>query len=235
MKLLLKTQIKITGLDQVAGKNWYMLISNHQSWLDIVILFNTFLYRIPILKFFMKRELITVPIIGQACWMMDYPLMYRYNKEFLKKHPEMKGKDLETTRKSCEHFKNTPTSVITFVEGTRNTKLKHKRQNSPYKYLLKPKAGGFSFVLYALSDCMKQIVDVTLVYPMRPVTLWDFMCGKLDNIFIDIKIRDITPDIIGNYVDNQEFRIKFQQWLNEVWSEKDRTIAEIIEKNNLNY
>ena len=43
---------------------WYLLISNHLSWADIVVLCCVFKDRIPMPKFFLKQQLLYVPFIG---------------------------------------------------------------------------------------------------------------------------------------------------------------------------
>ena len=42
--------------------------------------------------------------MGFAWWALDYPFLYRHSAEYLKEHPEQKGKDFEATRKACEKF-----------------------------------------------------------------------------------------------------------------------------------
>ena len=132
----------LEGLDGLSPNDWYLVTSNHQSWADILVLQRTFNRRIPFLKFFLKQELIKVPLLGLAWWALDFPFMKRHTREEIEKNPELKGKDVETTRKACEKFQYFPTSVMNFFEGTRLTPAKHDAQQSPYKHLLRPKAGG---------------------------------------------------------------------------------------------
>src|SRR3546814_9530339 len=106
--------------------------------------------RIPLLKFFLKQELIKVPLLGLAWWALDFPFRKRFTRAEIEANPSLKGKDLETTRKACEKFKEMPTSVMNFFEGTRFTQAKHDQQQSPYEFLLKPKAGGTAFALSAM-------------------------------------------------------------------------------------
>jgi 1-acyl-sn-glycerol-3-phosphate acyltransferase len=96
------------GWENFSTRNSYLVISNHRSWADILILQHLFNGRIPFLKFFLKKELIWVPLLGVAWWALDFPFMKRYSKEYLEKHPERRGKDIETTRKYCKKFKYSP-------------------------------------------------------------------------------------------------------------------------------
>ncbi|KPA19624.1 acyltransferase [Candidatus Magnetomorum sp. HK-1] len=165
IKLTKKINWHVTGLDTLDTKNWYLVVSNHQSWVDILVLQKIFNHKIPFLKFFLKKELIWVPILGLAWWGLDYPFMKRYPKSLIKKKPHLKGKDIEITRRACNKFKDKPVSIMNFVEGTRFTAEKHAQQSSPYSNLLRPKSGGIAFVLAAMGEQIENILNVTIVYP----------------------------------------------------------------------
>lgn len=218
------TRFIVTGLETLKYEGWYLVISNHQSWVDIPVLQKIFNRRIPFLKFFLKAELIWVPFLGLAWWALDFPFMQRYSKTKLKKNPHLKGKDTEATRKACERFRHLPVSVMNFVEGTRFTPIKHDRQNSPFRDLLKVKAGGIAFVLDAMCESMKSILDVTIVYSDGRPTLMDLFAGRIRHVQVDIVEREIKPDLIGDYENDNAFRIHFHAWLNSVWHEKQATI-----------
>lgn len=219
----------ISGLDGLSPKAWYLVISNHQSWTDIFVLQYIFNRKIPFLKFFIKQNLIWVPIIGIAWWGLDFPFMKRYSKETLAKHPELKGKDLETTRKACEKFKESPVSIMNFLEGTRYTPEKHKRQRGKYGRLLNPKAGGMAFTLSALNRQINTILDVTIAYPKGNSGFWAFFGGKTEAISIDIKKRTI-PDkfLTGDYANDPQFKADFQQYVSTLWQEKDQTLNRLM-------
>lgn len=230
--LTAKTQWEVQGLEQLQIDEWYLMLANHQSWADILVLEKVFKRKIPILKFFMKKQLLwSLPFAGWACWLMDFPFMERYSKEKIAKHPELKGKDLETTKRSCEKFKLVPSTVISFPEGTRFTVEKHQRQDSPYQYLLRPRAGGVAFTLAAMEGCLHKIIDVTIVYPEKKTSMWAFLCGKQEKIIVKIKVLPITAELIGDYENNRDFRVWFQNWLNQLWLEKDQVIKSLKEKN----
>lgn len=224
-----QTKYNITGdLDKINLDGWYMVISNHQSWADIFILQKIFNRRAPFFKFFLKDELIYVPIMG-LCWSaLDFPFMKRYSKEFLAKHPELKGKDLETTRKACEKFKHTPVSVMNFLEGTRFTDSKHQKQQSPYQYLLKPKAAGIAYALNIMGEEIDTMIDVTINYPEGRPNFWEFMCGKSQYIDVHIEKRAIPKEFrVGDYENDEVFRKSFQNWINQLWQHKDQLLAQM--------
>ncbi len=230
IKLMHKIEWDIQGLDTLAQKEWYLVVANHQSWVDIPVLQTVFLGRIPFLKFFLKKELIWVPIMGIAWWALDFPFMKRYSKEFLKTHPHLKGKDIEITKKACEKFKTIPVSVMNFVEGTRFSKEGHKKQGSSFTHLLKPKAGGIAFVLGAMGEHLNSIINVTIVYPEGAQEFWAFLSGKITKIKVNIETMPITDEIMGDYFNDVEFRQYFQEWVNKLWVEKDKTIEKMMEE-----
>ncbi|MCG8672209.1 MAG: acyltransferase [Pseudomonadales bacterium] len=220
----------VQGLDDLKYSGWYMVSCNHQSWVDILILQKFLTKRVPFLKFFLKQELIWVPILGVAWWALDFPFMKRFSKEYLAKHPEMKGKDLETTQKACEKFKEIPVSVMNFFEGTRFTPAKHKRQESPYQYLLKPKSGGLAYVLSAMGGQLHAMLDVTIVYQQEKHEFWDFLFGRVNKVVVRVTEREIPEEMAqGDYENHPEFRAHFQSWVSEIWGQKDQQIAEIYQ------
>lgn len=228
------TEWDVQGGEELTPKDWYLVIANHRSWVDILVLQRVLNRRIPFLKFFLKKELIWVPVLGLAWWALDFPFMQRYKKSFLAKNPHLKGKDLETTRKACEKFRFKPVSVMNFVEGTRFTPGKHSRQKSPFNQLLKPKAGGIAFVLEAMQDNLHKLVDVTIYYPDGTPTFWDFVSGGVKKVQVRIEVETIQSlrdkGVIGeNYFDNKDERVVFQKWLNEVWQRKNNQILELVE------
>lgn len=217
---------RVEGLEKLSRKDWYLIIANHQSWADILILQNIFNRKIPFIKFFLKKELLYVPFMGLCWWALDFPFMKRYSKKLLQKRPELQGKDIETTRKACAKFRFKPVSIMNFVEGTRFTQDKHDRQQSPFQHLLKPKAGGTAFVLGAMGEQLHKLLDVTIHYPGGIPTFWDYISGKVHAITVNIKVLPIAKELIGDYHD-QAYRERFQQWLNQLWLEKDQQLARL--------
>jgi 1-acyl-sn-glycerol-3-phosphate acyltransferase len=219
----------VQGVESLPRDDWYLVLCNHQSWVDILVLQAVFNRRIAFLKFFLKQQLIWVPVLGFAWWALDFPFMQRHSKDYLERHPEARGQDLEATRKACEHFSRIPTSVMNFVEGTRFTPAKHATQASPYHHLLKPRAGGTAFVLGAMGAMMHRILDVTIVYPGGVPSLWDLCCGRVRDIVVRVAGREIPGWVReGDYQDDPEFRARFQAWLSEIWEQKDAGIGDLL-------
>ncbi len=220
----LPTQVDVDGLGDLSRDEWYMLVANHQSWTDILVLVRAFNARIPGVKFFFKQSLLWVPVLGLALWGLDFPYMRRYSKAKLARHPELKGKDVEQTRKACERFRHHPVTIINFMEGTRFTPGKHQQQQSPYRHLLMPRAGGLAFTLAAMDGQLHRLLDVTILYPEGIPTYWDYACGRVKQIKVHIHQRSIPAELIGDYTEDAQFRAQFQQWVNELWRQKDEQI-----------
>ncbi|HOO91143.1 MAG TPA: acyltransferase [Syntrophales bacterium] len=236
LNLTQKITWDVKGTDDLTLNEWYFVNSNHQSWTDIVVMLRIFTGRIPFPKFFLKEELFWIPILGTAWWALDYPFMKRYSREFLEKHPELRGTDLETTRKACERYRHTPVSVLNFIEGTRFTPEKHRKQNSPYRHLLCPKAGGFAFVISAMAGKITTMLDVTIVYPEGPVNFWDFLCGRLSRVVVRVQKYSIPKEFLeGDYQEDPDFRERFQAWVSNLWHEKDALIERLLKEYEIDH
>ncbi|QZI71237.1 acyltransferase [Pseudomonas protegens] len=228
--LCIPTRWDIRGGDGLRVDTSYLVVSNHQSWVDIPALIQTLNRRTPFFKFFLKKELIWVPFLGLAWWALDYPFMKRYSKAFLAKHPELQGKDLEITKAACELFKRQPVTVVNYLEGTRFTEAKRQQQDSPFQHLLKPKAGGVAFVLAALGEQLDAVLDVTVVYPQPGIPgFWDLISGSVPKVIIDIRTRELDPALWhGDYENDPAFRQQVQDWVNRLWTDKDQRISELL-------
>ncbi len=218
----------ITGTDHFNPQNWHLVVANHQSWLDIVVLQRVFHRKIPVLKFFIKDQLKWIPLLGFSWWAMGCPFMKRYSPAYLAKNPHKKGQDLLATKKALKLFKQTPATLMSFVEGTRYTPQKLLQQNSPYQHLLKPKAGGVSFVIDAMNKQINQLIDVTIVYPHQHHSLWNFLCRGVHSVKVHIRQISIPSQFLNSsLLENAKTQLEFREWLNEQWSEKDRLINEM--------
>ena len=219
----------IRGGEGLRRDRSYLVVSNHQSWVDIPALVQGFNRKTPYFKFFLKQELIWVPFLGLAFWALDYPFMKRYSKAYLARHPEMAGQDLEITKRACARFKDLNVTVVNYLEGTRFTAAKQAQQGSPYQHLLKPKAGGVAFTLATLGPQLDALLDVTLVYPgQRAPGFWKLISGQVPKVIMDIRTRELDPALwAGGYQGDAEFRQYVQAWVSQLWQDKDTRIAEL--------
>ncbi len=218
----------VQGGENLKKDGWYLLISNHLSWTDIVVLCCVFKDRIPMPKFFLKQQLLYVPFIGMACWALDMPFMRRYSREYLLRNPDKRGQDLQTTRRSCAKFKHTPTTVVNYVEGTRFTQDKQRKSRAGYQHLLQPKSGGIAYTLAAMGEVFENIIDVTLAYPENTNKPFkDMLMGRMTKIVVRVKVLPVDERVLGDYFNDKPYKRQFQQWLGDVWQEKDQVLQEI--------
>ncbi len=209
----------VRGIGGLVPNKWYLVVANHQSWVDILVLQEIFHRKIPFLKFFLKKELFWVPFLGIAWWALDYPFLER---------SAAAHKDMETTLKACEKFRTIPVSIMNFVEGTRFSIEKHRKQRSPYANLLKPKTGGIAFVLAAMGKQIHSILDVTIVYPQDAQNFWAFLCGRVTEIKVRVEPLPVDGELLGDYFHDREFRKRLMIWLNSLWAEKDKRMQALL-------
>jgi 1-acyl-sn-glycerol-3-phosphate acyltransferase len=219
MRLAKNIRWDIEGIDTLRPDAWYLLVANHQTMVDIPVLQTIFHGKIPLLKFFLKKELIWVPFIGIVWWALDFPFMRRTSSV---------RKDMETARNACDKFRLLPVTIMNFVEGTRFTEAKREKENSPYANLLKPKPGGLAVVLCTMGLQLHSILDVTIVYPEKTPGLWEFLCSRSMEIKVRVKEIPVTPELLGDYLTDREYRRRFKDWLDHVWDEKDKLIGTLV-------
>ena len=221
MAMVQRIRWDVTGLEGLRRKGWYLVSSNHQSWVDILVLQKVFHRRVPFLKFFLKRQLLFVPVMGLAWWALDFP--------FMKRRSGSRSADLATARRACEKFRQIPTSVMNFLEGTRFSRAKHDQQRSPYRHLLKPKTGGLATALSAMGERFDALLDVTIVYPDGVPSFWDLLSGKVKQVVVRVRELEIPKDLLeGDYEGDPAFRARMQSFVQVMWAEKDRGIGEIL-------
>jgi 1-acyl-sn-glycerol-3-phosphate acyltransferase len=204
----------------------YLIFSNHQSWVDIVVLQHNLNRRAPFMRFLMKQQLIYVPFLGFAWWALDNAFLKRYSRERLLKDPTLRGKDLENTARACEKLKYIPVSMMTFPEGTRFTAEKWREQGSPYKHLLRPRYGGVGQVLYSFDEALDGLLDTTVVYPHGVPTIWDLLSGRVRKVIMRVRLLPIPDGLRGvNFREDTEARGGLKKWVNDIWAEKDAFIT----------
>jgi 1-acyl-sn-glycerol-3-phosphate acyltransferase len=229
-ELFSPTEIEFEQNAELSKKHTYLVISNHKSWLDTLILMLAFHKKIPFPKFFMKFQMFFVPLIGMVAWALEFPAMKRYSKDYIAKHPEKKGKDIDMTQKYCRNLSTRPTTIVNFVEGTRYAK--EKALNSQYSHLLNPKAGGIAVILKSLSDKMVGVLNTTIVYENPNQTLWDFMIRKTKKIKVKVDFIPMVDVPLGDYFNNPKDKQAFQKWLNDLWLSKDKYIYSKLSNSN---
>ncbi len=224
----------VRGLEGLRRDASYLVVSNHLSVVDIPLLQGVFLRRIPFLRFFLKQELIRVPLLGAAWWALDFPFMKRHSREALERRPELRHEDLAATRRACERFRHAPASILNFVEGTRFTPAKHARGGAEYRHLLPPKSGGLAFAAAAMGPQLRGIVDVTIVYPGGAPSFWDLISRGLPEAVVRVRELAIPEGwFTGDYAEDAAFREGVQGWVKALFREKDDEIESILRASRL--
>ena len=228
---LIEPDIDWKHIDDVSLDKWYLVISNHQSWTDIILL-QSYLYgKIPPLKFFTKQQLIWVPGIGLAMYVLGFPYVKRVSKAQIKANPNLRNADRDNIAEACKGFKNHPTCILNFLEGTRRTSAKQLNQSSDYKNLLKPKIGGIEYVIKDMGDYLHKLIDVTIVYPDGTPTFWQFVKGECRSVKFVVSHYEIPKQVL---VDNDiERRSSLSGWIKTIWMQKDQLISEMTQTTNV--
>ena len=227
---LLDTKWDISGIDGLRPDGHYLIVSNHASWLDIFVLQRAFHRRVAFMRFFIKQHLIWFPILGQACWAMDFPFMRRYTPEYLERHPEKRGKDLETTRRTCRRYRRIPMAILNFIEGTRFTRAKQVEEKSPYRNLLRPRVGGIAFVLASLGEQLDGVVDVTISYPRPDVTFWEFITNRVGRVVVRARLIEVPAQFVTEPITEPgPAREAFKIWIESLWREKDELLDQLAQ------
>ncbi|MDP3559866.1 MAG: acetyltransferase [Legionellaceae bacterium] len=206
----------------------YILVANHQSWADVLILSKVLNRRIPVPKFFVKDQLKWVPLLGFAWWAMGCTFVKRYSKTYLAKYPHKMGKDLQAAKKNIQALMRQPSTIMNFLEGTRFTLAKKVMQSSPYEYLLKPKSGGLQLAIQTMHQQLHSILDVSIAYDSPQHSIWDFLCRRIHTVRVHIREIPIPTEFITQGVAlSESSQQAFHQWLNDQWQQKDKIIAQL--------
>lgn len=221
----------VQGLELLPKNSWLLIVPNHRSWVDIAVLQKIFNRHLPFLEFFLKTELRKVPVLG-ACWrVLDFPFMGRYSRAEIEADPSLRNKDLETARDACRLFRRFPVSVVNFVEGTRFSERKRRKYGSPFRNLLEPRAGGIACAMEELGEQLAGIVNVTILYEPADATARDLFNKRIKKIVVRMELLPIPAALkCGDYANDAKCRADFQDWLNELWREKDAHIDKLFDQ-----
>lgn len=212
----------VQGNDFPQVKKSCIIICNHLSWADIVLLLHIYRGKIPLTKFFLKKNLIYIPLIGLACWGLGMPFLNRYTREQLIKNPELKNRDIETTRKACRRLVYAPSTLINFVEGTRYTPAKAAKSKSPYKHLMVPKSPSLAIALGEIGNDIEALFNTTMCYRYNTKSPFiDLLKGRMRTVYARIEKIPVTEELVGNYLEDKQFKHNFGVRLREIWAQKD--------------
>lgn len=228
MRTIIRTpvELELSPRTKLRRTQNYMIIVNHQSATDILVLQYLFNTKIPFLRFFIKKELLYVPLLGLAWWALDYPFVKRYSREKIKKKPQLANADIQVVRRMVKIYQKQKVSILNFVEGSRRTtqKIKEEGKKRIYKHLLKPRSSGMSVVLSHMQHQLAGVLDITIVYPRLNITLGDFMSGKVEWIKVYADLVPIEEVPVEENVEIAHVSKGMHRWLNERWQMKDEIL-----------
>lgn len=194
---------------------WHIIVCNHQSWVDIVILQSSLRDYTPVLKFFTKRELIWVPFVGVAMWILGFPYVYRSQSHSKHLSLEQRQANEAVMRREGQRFLEKPVAVINFVEGSRFTIEKRDRRGSPYEHLLAPRRGGILNSLLVLEHHLDTVLDATIIYSDKVPGFWDLLSGRTTRA--KLTVREMAkPNLDADALSG---------WLDQRWREKDQLLS----------
>ena len=177
---------KIKGLNKIENEKNYIIISNHQSAIDVIVTFA--LFPMP-LSFFTKKELFYIPLFGWAMYLAGMVKVDRHNKKKSKKCVE----------DAIEKYHNTMLSFLIYPEGTRTS----------YEKLNEFKKGGFIFSIKAKGE----VVPLTLIYEKNkfsnirrnvtllvdsPISTLNYNVEQKDELIV--KIKNIIKSNLQNHI-----------------------------------
>jgi len=207
---VLGIEIRVTTNPDMSRHRKWIVISNHRSWFDILVIQHVVSLRGPMLQFLIKRQLIWVPIVGWICLALNFPRLNRGRDE------RGREEDYRSIARASMNLGEAPGALLTFAEGTRFTDGKRRSTGSNYRHLLIPKAGGLRVMLENLGDVA--ILDLTLVYPGDDCSFWHCLSGSVGQVEVHVATANAaTVTDIG-------------AWLNERWQLKDDLIADSHKK-----
>ena len=208
-------------------QTWYLAMSNHQSWADIFILLAAGHKRMPLLKFFMKKELKWIPIIYLVHKTIDMPFLNRHSKKQIQKNPALKKLDYENAEKAAKRFSRNPSTAFSFAEGTRFTDEKHLAQDSPYQNFLTPKIGALAIALKGMPQ-VNELVDFTVVYSSNKRSTWNFLCGEMNHARVKAIAYKIPRSLKDKtFEQEEEYRAEFKNFVEDIWQKKQEKLAKL--------
>ena len=228
----IQTDYVITG-DRLDPRETYLILANHQSWIDIMMVMVVLGKGTTLPRFFMKWELVYMPVINICAWVLDFPIMRRYTQEDIKDRPELKNRDFDYAHEVLSRNPERQCVVVNYAEGTRFTPEKHRKNRSPYKHLLKPKVGGPQLALDCLRGRLDGIIDITLAYPGAKVSVWRLMAGRVPKVMIHVE-RIELPDGLEKPPETLAELKAFRGWMNSIWAKKDARIDQMINGTQVN-
>lgn len=202
---VLGIRLTVVDGDGIPGTRQCIVLSNHRTWFDILLIHAVVTRPGPIIHFLIKEELIYVPVVGWICLMLGFPRLKRGKTE------GGRDQDFRSIETASATIANESAALLNFAEGTRFNGEKRKRLDSAFDHLLNPRTGGMRIMMETLPDV--PILDLTLIYPSEGADFWTCLSGQIKEIEVHVGYTNTAS------IDD------VRTWLYERWAEKDRLIA----------
>lgn len=228
-KKVLGIRFEVNGLERLESEKNYLVIANHRSWADILVLQSLLIGVAPIIKFIVKREILFVPLVGLICWAYEYPLVKRSSMKSPRRLNDRGQMDLDVINRRLGNLGRHPTTIINFVEGTRFNLLKSKKTESSYRHLLKPRAGGLTYILNTFGSRIDYVLDFTIAYHTREPVFWNFLGGTCPKVNVDVQVIPMQEmlAIISSGKNAPEYP-EVAAWLTGFWEGKDQKMDDFL-------
>lgn len=214
-------------LSQLRQDKSYIMVINHRSHVDILVILAVFYDKIPDVKFFLKRSLLYVPFLGQFCYLMNYIFVKKIAPKSARKDLSVVHKQRTMIQKQCRDLVQSPVTLAVFAEGTRFCQeRKSQRSTIRFSNLLSPQPAGLALAIEACSSCVHELLDVTLAYDVGFVSVWLLLSGQVSTIEVHAQAYDVAKlQLAGDYVKDRLFRKRFSEWVKRLWLKKDALLT----------
>ncbi len=186
--------VNISGREKLDWKKQYMIVSNHQSQLDILVAFGLFFP----FKWVSKKEVFKLPFIGWNMYLNRYIGLKRGDKE-----------SIRIMMAECESQIEKGCSIYFFPEGTRS-QTGVLRPFKPGAFIL-AKRKGLPILPIAIDGTMKALPKYSLVlnknHKISVTVLDEIPVSEVESMEPE-EMAARVRDIIGTHSRQQRFRIR---------------------------
>jgi 1-acyl-sn-glycerol-3-phosphate acyltransferase len=211
--------LEFDGINKLNKRENYLIISNHVNEYDFLVFTSLFkeTKTMENLKFVMKPEMKSIPVIYQILNLLDFLTIQR-NIAF----------DNKIISTYCDNLKNKnrKANIIIFPEGTIITENTLKKSNTfrkekgleEYKHVLSPRYRGFQIMLDSMKGShITKVLDLTFTYTHGEMpTLYQMLfTNKKFKINYKMEFFDLNE-----IVDPKQF-------ITDRWEEKEKWIGEL--------
>jgi 1-acyl-sn-glycerol-3-phosphate acyltransferase len=171
-------KITIQGREKIDPQRTYVMVCNHQSLLDILVLYRLFAHY----KWVSKAELFRIPVMG---WNMHLNRYIAVNRLSKKNHIQM--------MKRCEETLESGSSLMIFPEGTRSSDgMINSFKDGAFKLAQKAKADILPIILSGTSQSLPKSGFILKNSPNIHIHILDPIPYET---FANISTKEVTESV----------------------------------------